>query len=255
MFKCILCKKGGAHITNILSVLTNPDKFFEEKLKDEVSLKEPFFIFVIIAAISFILAILSYLSSEKMIESLPQDMLPFASFMRLFMLLGAVFAIIIPFVMWLACTGIFYVITFLFDGVGEFKRALEFVGYGFIPVLFSEVIQGGINAYMLQTYQFPTEFPMDNPEMFQEYMMSNMGSPTLLVVPILASVIFTLWSAYIWIYGMKHSRSLSRTNAIITVGLPVGIYIGYSLLMLIYVWFMFTVLPNFFSNLPPMPVT
>jgi hypothetical protein len=36
-----------------------------------------------------------------------------------------------------------------------------------------------------------------------------------------------LWSAHIWIFGMKHARGLSPRDAAICVGVPVVLYVLY----------------------------
>ena len=46
------------------------------------------------------------------------------------------------------------------------------------------------------------------------------------------TIVFLLWSANIWIFGMKHARNLTLKNAAITVGVPVGIYIIYQIVSL-----------------------
>jgi hypothetical protein len=40
-------------------------------------------------------------------------------------------------------------------------------------------------------------------------------------------MVFLLWSANIWIFGMQHARKLSPRDAALCVGLPVVIYILY----------------------------
>jgi len=40
-------------------------------------------------------------------------------------------------------------------------------------------------------------------------------------------ILVVLWSANIWIFGIKHARNVSTKNALITVGVPVGMYIVY----------------------------
>ena len=45
----------------------------------------------------------------------------------------------------------------------------------------------------------------------------------------LVTVIFLIWSANIWIFGMKHARELSVRDAAITVGIPVAAWIIYTL--------------------------
>ncbi|HDN68799.1 MAG TPA: hypothetical protein ENG23_04390, partial [Methanomicrobia archaeon] len=38
-------------------------------------------------------------------------------------------------------------------------------------------------------------------------------------------ILFMLWSANIWIFGLKHARNLSTRDAVLTVAIPVAIYI------------------------------
>jgi hypothetical protein len=41
-------------------------------------------------------------------------------------------------------------------------------------------------------------------------------------------MLFMLWSANIWVFGLKHARNLSTRNAVITVAIPVLAYIAYT---------------------------
>ena len=41
----------------------------------------------------------------------------------------------------------------------------------------------------------------------------------------LVSIIFMLWSAHIWIFGIKHARNLSMRDSAICVGVPVVLYV------------------------------
>jgi len=43
----------------------------------------------------------------------------------------------------------------------------------------------------------------------------------------LVSIVFLLWSANIWIFGLQHARKLSMRDAAICVGLPVIAWILY----------------------------
>lgn len=199
----------------MLEVLTNPDSFFEKKMSEDISFKMPI---VIIFVIGIIGAINAILITQKILAELPIDTPPFASFGAI---LGAVGAIIAVFVMWVIYAVVFYVISLVFKGEGEFKRVLEFVGFGFIPSIASGVI-----GLVLMKMALPTiEFSMDNPDLMQQMMLSN---PMIRASSIIG-IIFTLWSANIWIFGLMHSRNLSTKNAVITVGIPIGLSIIFTL--------------------------
>ena len=195
----------------MLEVLTDPDGFFEKKMSEDISFKMPIFIILVMGIIGAINAIIMM---QKIMAQLPSDAAPFASFGAIF---GAVGAIIAVFVMWIIYTVVFYAISLAFKGEGEFKRVLEFVGYGFLPSIAS-----GIVGLILMMRALPAiEFSIDNPDLFQQSLMSN----SMVQASATVGIIFTLWSANIWIFGLMHSRNLSTKNAIITVGVPVGLYI------------------------------
>jgi hypothetical protein len=199
----------------MLEVLTNPNSFFEKKLSEDISLKIPIAIIIVFGIIGAINAILMM---QKIMAALSSDAAQFASFGAIF---AGISAIICVFVMWLLYTVVFYVISMVFKGEGEFKRVLEFVGYGFIPSIASGVI-----GLIVMTMALPTiEFSMENPELMQQLMSSN---PMMQAYTIIG-IIFTIWSANIWIFGLMHSRNLSIKNAVIVVGVPIGLNIIYTL--------------------------
>lgn len=55
------------------------------------------------------------------------------------------------------------------------------------------------------------------------------ADPSMKIASILG-IIFTLWSANIWIFGVKYARDLSLRNAVITVGIPIGLGLLYTIL-------------------------
>ena len=199
----------------MLEVLTNPNSFFEKKMSEDISFKMPILIIFVIGIIGAVNAISM---TQKIMAQLPSDAAQFASFGAIF---GAIGALIGVFFMWVIYAVVFYAISLVFKGEGELKRVIEFVGYGFIPSIAS-----GIIGLVLMKMALPTiEFSMDNPELMQESMMSN---PMIRASSIIG-IIFTLWSANIWIFGLMHSRNLSTKNAVITVGIPIGLSIIFTL--------------------------
>jgi hypothetical protein len=200
------------------NVLTNPDQFFSELSAKDTKLMTPTGI-VLVAAI--IAAISAVMMADVVISTLPEEVAVFSSIGAA---IGAIVGFIMQFIMWLLYAGVFYVISIFFSGVGSFKRCLEFIGYGFIPLIIGAII--GLVAMMTV---FPTiEFSVENPELFQQALMSN---PTLQASAVTGAFL-TLWSANIWIFGIKHARNLSTQNALITVGVPVGLYLLYSISMM-----------------------
>lgn len=197
----------------MLEVLTNPGEFFENKMKREVDFKPPIMIVGVMAIIS---AISAYIITTTIIGSLPSDA---ATFVQIGAIIGAIIAMIVVFIMWIIYGGIFYLISTVFGGQGNFKRVLEFVAYGFIPSILGSVISLVLTSKAYSSI----DFSITDPEILQKAMLSD---PYIMASSAIG-ILLTLWSANIWVFAMMHSRNLTVKNALITVGIPMGLYVIY----------------------------
>ena len=208
----------------MLEVLTNPNKFFEARKKGEESLRIPVLIVLISGIIGGISAFLtSSIMMEAMTKTLPPEAQGFMSFMPIGSAIGAVIA---SFIIWLIIAAIFFGIASIFKGEGKFKRTLEFVGYGYIPTIIGGLISLVLVYNFITTVQIPTITTTD-PTKIKEVIAPLMKSP-MMMLSSAVGMLFMLWSANIWVFGLKHARNLSTKNALITVAIPVAAYILYS---------------------------
>ncbi len=195
-------------------VLFNPDWFFGEKSEGKVSLKMPF----LIVLINGIFAVASsILIMNKVVASLPPDLAPF---MVTGAAIGAVGGLIGMFLYWLILAGVFYLISCLFDSEGSFKRTFEFVGYGFLPMIFSSFVALLVLYSILPSIVFSLEDP--------QWMQMMVNNPFSLMSQIIG-IFCVLWSGYIWIFAVKNARKMTTKNASIVVGVPVGLYVLYTI--------------------------
>lgn len=207
----------------MLEVLTNPNSFFEARMEEEESLKIPALIILISGLIGGISAFLSSsIMMEAMTKTLPPEAQGFMSFMPIGAAIGAVIA---SFIIWLIIAAIFFGISYLFKGEGKFKRTLEFVGYGYIPTVIGGLISAVLVYNFVTTAQIPT---ITDPTKIKEALAPLMKSPMILLSSAIG-ILFMLWSANIWVFGLKHARNLSTKNALITVAIPVAAYILFSI--------------------------
>jgi hypothetical protein len=194
----------------MLEVLTDPNGFFKRKSNDPIEFKTPLVIILIMAALGAIIAVVTM---QNVMRALPEEAAAFASIGMVFGVIGAVLGTLI---MWAVYTAIFYVISMLFNGEGSFKRVMEFVSYGYIPSIIGSIFSV---FYTLRAY---SNIDFSDPNL-QNTLMAD---PTLKIATVVG-IIFTLWSANIWIFALAHSRNLSVRNAAITVGVPILIYVLY----------------------------
>jgi hypothetical protein len=205
------------------TLLFNPDLFFNEKLKNEVSFKYP----IVIMLINSIIALgSSFIVMNKIMGSLPSDV---NSFKLIAILGGAVGALVTTVIFWVILTGIFYLISSLFNSKGSFWRTLEFVAYGFVPQIFSSIV-GFIVIYAL----LPSlNISSQNPQLFAESLTQTLINNPLSLASQIFGILCFLWSAYIWIFALLHARNISIKNAILTVCVPVGLSLIYQIYLLI----------------------
>jgi hypothetical protein len=208
----------------MLEVLTNPNGFFEARMKEGESLKVPVLIVLISGLISGIAAFLiTGITLEMLSETLPPEAQSIA--MTVGGISAFIGALVFSLIIWLVFAAIFFGISMVFKGEGSFKRTLEFVGYGYIPMVLSGIISTVLMYNFISTAQLPhITDPAEIAEIITQWMTTN----PMVRLSSIVGILFMLWSANIWIFGLKHARNLSTKNALITVGIPVILYILYS---------------------------
>jgi hypothetical protein len=212
---------------SFLKVLINPNAFFQDIVKERENLKIPALIVLISAVAGAAAACLMVIPTVKMMSGM-------MSGMDTIMFAGAIIAtLVITFISWLVYAGIFYLLSFVFKGEGVFNRTLEMVSYGFLPQILGNIITiivalEYIPKVVVQTIPAGTT----DSQVILDAATSLIHDPAMLEftqIMTLVSVVFLLWSANIWIFGLQHSRRLSVRDAALCVGVPVVLYAFYSI--------------------------
>ena len=198
--------------------LTNPDRFFAGISGRDSNLRIPAAI-VLLAAIATGIYIAAV---DGVTTPSPSAAVPFTGISVATSVIGG---LIIMSISWLLYAGVFYAISTMLGGVGSFRRVFEFTGYGFIPAIIAPVI--GLAAVWLA---YPgIDFSAIDPQLMKQTLMQN----PLMKASDIAGILFLLWSAVIWIFGVKHACDISRRTATVTVVLPVAVYLLYSMIIMI----------------------
>ena len=197
------------------NVLTNPDRFFSELSEREVNLTTPVGIVLIWAIFDAIYVVSVF--GVLLLRNSPEEVVSSGIAIAVLVVLG----LVMSFICWFIEAVLYYTISIRFKGNGSFKRCLEFTGYGFIPVIVASVIALAVTMVVLLTVEFPAE----SLELMADALMQNSMMKTIPII----TCLFGLWSAYIWIFGIKHARKISTRDALITVGVPGVIAIVYYL--------------------------
>ena len=212
--------------TSLIDILVRPDAFFSSAMAEKESLKIPALIILsggIVAAITGYL--MGGLSAKMMAGVMPG--------LEVVITLSATAgALIGTFIFWLVASGIFYVISSLLKGQGSFTRVLEVVGYGYLPQIAGSILTLVAAVLYIPRITVPTltKAALEDPAMIEQVTKAFMHDPAMMEltqITTLVSIVFMLWSAHIWIFGIKHARGLSPRDAAICVGIPVVLYVLY----------------------------
>ncbi len=201
-----------------IDLFLNPRAFFEAKVSGNAGLKVPALIVLVIGIIS---AVSAYVLALPFLQYLPAEMAGLGPVLAAF---GGIFALVTVLVMWVVFAGIFYGISAVLNGEGSFKQMLAFVGYGYAPQVIGTAIYVVFVYLFMANLVLPPASAISDPTVFTDLMKD----PYIQIGGII-NLLFVLWSANIWIFGVKYARNLSVKNAAITVGVPVALYVLYVL--------------------------
>lgn len=212
--------------SSLPDLLLKPDTFFSALAAEKETLKIPA---LIVTAGALVSAVHGYfmggLSAQMMADVMPgMDAIIALSAMAV--------SFIAIFVFWLIAAGVFYLLSSLFKGKGSFNRVLEIVGYGYLPQVAGSVISLGAGFLYIPRITVPvlSKAALQDPQMIQQATKAFMHDPAMMElaqITTLVTIVGMLLSAHIWIYGMKHGRSLSPRDAALCVGIPIVLYVLY----------------------------
>lgn len=210
---------------NLNKLLFDPNSFFREKSENNVDFKYPLLIMLVIAVIAMVS---SFLAMNQFSGLLPSDMSSYFSTATIFF--AIVGGLIGTFFYWFLLTVILYSISYVFDSKGSFKRTLEFVGYGFVPQIFSSLIS------VVATYWLTASVDLSSQDLqlITESMMETFSNNPLYYTSQIIGILCLLLSAYIWVFALLHARNISIKNAALAVGIPVGLSIIYQIYLFLF---------------------
>ena len=200
---------------NIADLLLRPADFFSAHLKgDKPDMKMPLAIVLLSGIVGAVSA--AYVSSVTM-AMMPSEV---AEMGTMLIGIGAVAAFIGALFFWVIIAAVFHGISALRGGKGDFQRTLAVAGYGSLPMVFGSIISSIVIYFSLSGANIR---PVSDPMQINAAITALMSGPSMMMAVVI-SLLFVLWSANIWVFGMQEARDISGRDALITVGIPVLIY-------------------------------
>lgn len=212
--------RTNEHMSSI-TVLTNPDGFFD-RASDDPSLLTPA---VIVLVVALATAAASFPISQVIAESLPEEAGAVGSIAMVSGLLGPFIA---TFLFWVIYAVVFHALAvFVFDGAGSLSRLLAYVGWGHIPALLSVAVSGVTNYVLARSLTPPSD-----PQGMRAFTRTLQSQPEFLIASLVGLVVLA-WQAFIWTFAVRHSHGLDLRGAAITVAIPVVLQAGWQLFNLL----------------------
>jgi hypothetical protein len=206
-------------------LIVTPNVFFQQLMVEKENIRMPG---LIVLAAGIIAAAYAYLIGG-LTAKLMAGIMP--GMETIITLTSGIGAFIATFIIWILASGLFYAFSFAFGGKGQFNRMLEAVGYGYLPQVFGTIINLIVASVFLPRVIIPNlaAASAQDPQVMLDATKALMHDPAMMSltqITSFVSIVFLLWSANIWIFGVKYSRGLSLRDAAICVLIPA---VGYSL--------------------------
>lgn len=206
---------------SIVNAMADPREFFEQRESD-LSLLPPVGLVLLVTAIS---GVTSFYTVQATMSAMSAEMEGLAAFVY-----GSavVVGVVGSLVVWVVLAAVFHGIAkLLYDGDGSFSDTLAVTGWGYGPKVFGALVGFAVTYYVfaVQGVTFPD---VTNQQAVQQYAQSIQNRP-LFLVSSGASVLFTLWSGYIWSAGISEVQNIEFREAAVAVGIPVALSILWTL--------------------------
>jgi len=211
---------------SLIDILIRPGEFFSRLMTETENFTLPL---LILLAGGIVSAGYGYLIGEVSARMMGEAIPGTGEIMTIVTVLGGLFGV---FIFWIIWSGVIYLLTMACKGDGSFNRTLQVVAYGYLPQVFGSVIALIVALEYVPRIVVPkiTSAMVQDPVALQQAMAGLMHDPAMVEmtqISTLITIVFLLWSANIWIFGIQHARKLSMRNAALCVGLPVIAWILY----------------------------
>lgn len=217
---------------SITNVITDPNASFRNR-SDNPGLLRPLGIVFLAALASIIAPLLTYRAFVA--AGAPA----IATFSFAGGVIGAFFS---QFIAWIIFSLVFYLLSIAVGGSGSLGDTFKLNGWGFVPAILAGIVTAIGQLIALQNTTVP-----DLPQTFNqqtataffeamtEFQAAIQSDPAVRIATLIA-ILLTVWQGIIWLYATKQARDLSFRGAAITVGIPVGLLVVFSLYGLLTGW-------------------
>jgi hypothetical protein len=207
------------------SLFTDPDTFFQRRSENPGLFRPLIIVFLAaIASAGTLTVLFQTLSGE-----VPGIILGIVAVLMFLRFIRQFFA-------WIVFAIVFYLISIAVDGDGSLGDTFKLIGWGFIPQLILGVISTITTYIAVQATEIPTfaqNIDIQDQQQLSEASsklaeyQSVIDSHLAVRIIVVLSLLFLIWQLVIWVFAVKHARDLTTRGGVISVAIPVGLYLLY----------------------------
>lgn len=184
----------------IRTLLLDPEQFFADR--DRLGLKGPAAVVGGIVVIGLLTSLVGSVVMSQMMSGRMQSSRQMMLMGGVGFVISAIGRIIGPFLWWGLFAGIFYLLTAIFDGEGDFDQVLAVTGWGLVPRVLTVAVSF---VFMLVAVALVSTG-------MGPWISTVFGAAVSFV-----GVLTTLWSGYIWGHGLASVRNISVREGYLAV--------------------------------------
>lgn len=140
------------------------------------------------------------------------------TFRRVMLAVTVATSLVVPFVVWGVIAGTVHLLTMAFAAEGSFRRTLRVTGYALLPYALGTFVVAGVQYYVLGALP-----PVQEPEQVQAFARAY-ENHSLVTVSSITYTAFLVWSGVLLTLGIEHARHVTRREAAIAAGIPIGLW-------------------------------
>ena len=186
----------------IRALVFDPDEFYTVPIEDYIRISTAVVLLAALLEVSSLLYRASVVVQATDIDLGGGPIIPAMTVMGVMMLFPLVAG-------WLLISGVFFWTSKLFDGQRNFRSLAMYVAWGFTPQALSSIYNLVVFAVLFRSAESVTGIAQIN------------SHPAVVAGSILGAACLA-WTAFLWIFAVKHARELSLREATYTVA-PVAV--------------------------------
>lgn len=131
------------------------------------------------------------------------------------------------YLLWVLYSVGFFFVSWFFNGRGSILKVAKLTAWGFVPLAIANLIHYGSWAVATTYVELETEIRGTGDSGKVAFLLNELRNEPIAIGATVVGILLVLWSAYLLVFAVKHSRSLSKEDAMKTVAVVAAVHVAY----------------------------